>query len=145
MYELRTAPRQSIVSRAGTAKSGSSFGPSDGFTLIELMTVVVVIGILSVVAIPNFLRATARAKRASCFSNQRQVANQALLYAVDQRIADDQFTVDTLVGAGYCTSQLAECPSSEVHDHDDYEITIVASQVTDIECTVEQDEHEWTP
>jgi prepilin-type N-terminal cleavage/methylation domain-containing protein len=54
-----------------------------GFTLIELMIVVSIIGILSAILIPNFLHARAESQTAACEGNLKNIATALEEYATD--------------------------------------------------------------
>jgi prepilin-type N-terminal cleavage/methylation domain-containing protein len=51
----------------------SRFHNRKGFTLIELMIVVVIIGILAALAIPRFMKSTTKAKQSECKQLLKQI------------------------------------------------------------------------
>jgi len=55
------------------------------FTLIELLTVIAIIGILAAILIPTVGRVRSKARTAQCVSNLRQIGMAALLYADDHK------------------------------------------------------------
>ena len=57
------------------------FRKQEGFTLVELMVVVLIIGILVAIAVPVFLNASANAKLKSCQANQRTIEGAAQTYS----------------------------------------------------------------
>jgi prepilin-type processing-associated H-X9-DG protein/prepilin-type N-terminal cleavage/methylation domain-containing protein len=65
------------------------------FTLIELLTVIAIIGILAAILIPTVGRVRDSARSAQCTSNMRQVGMAAMAYANDNRGA-----TPSAVGAG---------------------------------------------
>ena len=57
--------------------------PKAGFTLVELMIVVAIIGLLAVIAIPSFVHARDLSRERACVNNLRQIDGAKDEYALE--------------------------------------------------------------
>jgi prepilin-type N-terminal cleavage/methylation domain-containing protein len=60
---------------------------SGAFTLVEIMIVVLIIGILMAIAVPNFIRARETSRRNSCIANLKQMDSAKEQWAMDNKAA----------------------------------------------------------
>jgi len=56
---------------------------NEGFTLVEIMIVVAIIGMLAVIVIPSIAQARAKALISTCINNLRQIDGGKDMYAMD--------------------------------------------------------------
>ncbi|MDB6018835.1 MAG: type secretion system protein [Pedosphaera sp.] len=85
-----------------------------GFTLVEIMIVVAIIGLLAAIAIPNFVRARTTAQKNACINNLRQIDGAKQQWALENKAAAsatvDVTDIQPYLGRGAAGTQ-PTCPA----------------------------------
>jgi prepilin-type N-terminal cleavage/methylation domain-containing protein len=109
------------------------FQRSKGFTLVEIMIVVAIIGILIAIAVPGFVKARTQSRNRACQENLTKIDGAKEQWALENNkaVGTDVAMTDLYLddGSGYLKSQ-PFCPAA---DGADYEVNAVG---TDPACPV---------
>ena len=82
-----------------------------GFKLVEIMIVVLIIGILLAIAVPNFIRARESSRAKSCVATLKQIDSAKEQWAMDnKKTSADTPTTANLYGT--YTKSTPSCPSN---------------------------------
>jgi prepilin-type N-terminal cleavage/methylation domain-containing protein len=99
-----------------------------GFTLVEIMIVVAIMGLLVTIAIPNYVKSRSNAQRQMCIENLAQIEAAKQMWGVETaKTAGDTPADADLIGSALYLTEKPKCPAGP-----DYNYNPIG---TNAECT----------
>ena len=84
-----------------------------GFTLVEIMIVVAIIGLLAAIAIPNFIKARELSQKNACIANLKQIDGAKQTWALENKQVGTATPATTdLYGATLYIRDTPACPAN---------------------------------
>ena len=101
-----------------------------GFTLVEIMIVVAIMGLLVSLALPNFIKSRTNAQKQVCIENLAQIESAKQIWGIENGKHDgDEATATDLIGPALYIKRTPECPGGGT-----YSYTTIGENAT---CSVE--------
>ena len=89
-----------------------------GFTLVEVMIVVAIIGLLASIAVPNFMHSREVSHQKACIANLRQLEGAIQSWALEQRKSNgDSIDSNELFGNTNYIKSVLHCPAGGTYSY----------------------------
>jgi prepilin-type N-terminal cleavage/methylation domain-containing protein len=112
----------------------------EGFTLVEIMIVVGIMGLLAAIAIPNYAQARSTTQKRVCISNLQQIEGAIQRWALEMQKDEGQAVTHSDIRS-YLKGAVV-CPSGGTGFEDSYTVTTVEAAPT---CQRKPEAHKLSP
>jgi prepilin-type N-terminal cleavage/methylation domain-containing protein len=105
----------------------------NGFTLVEIMIVVAIIGLLAAIAIPNFIKARQVSQKGACIANLKQIDGAINTWAMETNQgngADPNGAFNDIFGPTAYIKSEPKCPAGGT-----YTYLVVGTPAGHVSCT----------
>ncbi len=104
-------------------------GNQKGFTMIELIVVIIILGILVAVAVPKYFSMNSKAQEAACLANQKAIESAIMMEYSKRLVNGESSSLSDVVSdynsdpsAFFVNGQVPKCPE----DNSDYSVSVAA-------------------
>jgi prepilin-type N-terminal cleavage/methylation domain-containing protein len=117
-----------VETEFGTKMKIKTSARSAGFTLVEIMIVLTIIGLLVVIAIPNAAHARTTSQKTNCINNLRQINSAVQQWAMELKKSPSAAVTEADI-LPYLKNPVT-CPAGGTTFADSYALTDVANAAT---------------
>ena len=89
-----------------------------GFTLVEIMIVIAIIGLLAAIAVPNFVKARTRSQKTVCIKNLQMIDGAKETWALEAKRGETDPVVNAEVN-NYIKGGEPNCPGGGTYRYND--------------------------
>ena len=107
-----------------------------GFTLVEIMIVVAIIGLLAAIAVPNFVQARSTARKNACINNLRLIAAAKDQSALENNFAETSVLTSAEITAYLKGNNMPACAANGVYTVNAVSVSPVCSLSATLSHTI---------